>query len=266
MENNKKEAFNTAKTNSPSIELEEARGLYVAGNGDVIVSWHRSQHLTHHTQGGSFVGLRGSDLNAKTTKIFTSGQGETFMVSETVVNILSPTGWLKKTVALSEKVGGPIEDVGPIAINPQGTLIAAADLDKNFISLFDLKTDTTSRVGRRGKNNGELDEITALAMDAQNRIYVADEGTHAISIFRQDGEFLMRFGDYDRGRQNDEISEPALLAVAHDGSVCYIYDTDFYEVQNSPLTTKHRLPATSPTLAVETATTLVNSVALWRCT
>ena len=48
--------------------------------------------------------------------------------------------------------------------------------------------------GVGGSNPGQLGAPAGLALDANEDLYIAEQGNHRVSKFTRDGEFLMTFG------------------------------------------------------------------------
>ena len=62
-------------------------------------------------------------------------------------------------------------------------------------------------------------------------MYVTDQDLHKVKVFDVDGGVYMEFGEYDRGRTDEELDEAAAIAVNADGSAVYVYDADKYHVK-----------------------------------
>ena len=65
--------------------------------------------------------------------------------------------------------------------------------------------------GRLGDGAGEFSRAEGLAIDAQDRIYVADSCNHRIQIFSADGKFLRAYGKAGSGA--GEFSYPYDIQV-----------------------------------------------------
>jgi DNA-binding beta-propeller fold protein YncE len=69
--------------------------------------------------------------------------------------------------------------------------------------------------GRPGTGNGEFNRAEGLAVDAQDRIYVADSCNHRIQIFSRAGKWLKTYGK--PGRALGELSYPYDVQVDRAG-------------------------------------------------
>ena len=78
--------------------------------------------------------------------------------------------------------------------------ISIASLDQEYIGEF----------GSYGQNDGQMIWPTALACDREDRIYLADQYIHRITVFDADGNFIAKWGT--QGGGDGEIDGPAGLA------------------------------------------------------
>lgn len=82
--------------------------------------------------------------------------------------------------------------------------------------------------GREGSGDGELRNPLAVAVDAEDNVYVADTDNHRVQKFDREGRFLTRWGSHGRG--SGEFDLPGGIAVDGQGHV-YVVDTDNHRVQ-----------------------------------
>ena len=90
-----------------------------------------------------------------------------------------------------------------IAVDSQG-LAYVADEWLNRISVFDTTVEFNGadieeknflrKWGVGGSEPGHLGAPAGLALDANEDLYIAEQGNHRVSRFTRDGEFLMTFG------------------------------------------------------------------------
>lgn len=78
--------------------------------------------------------------------------------------------------------------------------ITMATSDHEFFGTF----------GSYGNNDGQMIWPTALACDKDDRIYLADQYIHRVTVFDKDGNFLSKWGT--QGSGDGEIDGPAGLA------------------------------------------------------
>ena len=77
--------------------------------------------------------------------------------------------------------------------------ITKATIDQDFISEF----------GRGGDEQGQFTWLTAIVLDQDERVYVADEWLNRITIFDADGNLLNTCGEAGDGEGH--LSGPCLL-------------------------------------------------------
>ena len=83
-------------------------------------------------------------------------------------------------------------------------------------------------LGPVGASEASFEWPVAIAMDAEDNIYVSDEATHRITAITTDGEFLGSWGE--RGDGQGELNGPSGIAFDLDGSI-YVSDTLNHRVQ-----------------------------------
>ena len=96
--------------------------------------------------------------------------------------------------------------------------ISKCTLDHHFI------TD----IGRFGMGDGQFVWPIAIALDADENIYVSDENTHKITVMDEDGEFIAKWGEAGSGE--GQLRGPAGIAVDGDGNVLVV-DSQNHRVQ-----------------------------------
>jgi DNA-binding beta-propeller fold protein YncE len=103
------------------------------------------------------------------------------------------------------------------------------------IDMQHLPGEPVRSFGREGSGDGELRNPLAVAVDAEDNIYVADTDNHRIQKFTRDGKFLARWGS--RGGEPGQLNLPSGIAVDRRGSV-YVVDTDNQRIQKFDLNGK----------------------------
>ncbi len=90
---------------------------------------------------------------------------------------------------------------------PDGVRVSIVTHDEELIGEF----------GSYGDGDGQLIWPTAIAVDGNGRVYVADEWLNRISIFDKDGNYLSKWGTPGSG--DGELNGPAALAITSDGNM-----------------------------------------------
>ena len=109
---------------------------------------------------------------------------------------------------------------------PDGVRITICTLSEDYITEF----------GTYGEEDGNFIWPTALALDKDDNIYVADEWLNRITIFNRDGEFLSKWGVGGSG--DGELDRPAGLVITPDQNI-YITDSRNSRVQKFTLDGKY---------------------------
>ena len=111
-------------------------------------------------------------------------------------------GWRVQSFPLSSRQGGVLETPTYWAISPDGQTLSVIDTRRYALAIYDLSNLRVPPlvIGQRGRNNGQFNQPTAVAVDAMGRSYVADKSNHNVSVFGKDGSFLFRFGTYTRSQ------------------------------------------------------------------
>jgi sugar lactone lactonase YvrE len=85
------------------------------------------------------------------------------------------------------------------------------------VSVTTLGSDYKFEFGRWGTEPGKLTMPTSLAIDREDRVYVADEYMHNVSVFERDGKFLVRWGE--QGGAPGQLDRPSGLAFDSRGDL-----------------------------------------------
>ncbi len=117
-----------------------------------------------------------------------------------------------------------------IVIDSRG-LAYVADEWLNRVSIFDTTVDFNGKDieeknflrkwGGGGSDPGQLGAPAGLALDANEDLYITEQGNHRVSRFTRDGEFLMTFGG--PGSAPGQFHKPWGITVDSQGNV-YVAD------------------------------------------
>ena len=103
-----------------------------------------------------------------------------------------------------------------------GVRITVCTLNEEYISEF----------GSYGEGDGQFTWPASIAVDSQDRVYLADEWLNRITIFDKDGEFLGKWGTPGSG--DGQVDRPAGLAINTDGTI-FLSDARNHRVQKFTL-------------------------------
>ncbi len=163
----------------PQTDLGRPKGMGRDREGNVIVVEPHYQRINFFTTDGKLVeqwGRRGTNA------------GELMMPRSVAVN--SRDEIFVTEYGLVERV-----QIFNIHQGPSNTVASLASGGTNRWSAPFIKT-----FGRPGNGNGEFNRAEGIAVDAQDRIYVADSCNHRIQIFSSDGKFIRAHGTAGKGR------------------------------------------------------------------
>lgn len=102
----------------------------------------------------------------------------------------------------------------------------------NRVLIFDAQGQFLKTFGKRGKRAGEFRDPSALTVDKDDRIFVADSGNNRVQVFNPDGEFLYEFGEAPPRRgepQPGQLNRSISIAISQDDLV-YVVDIDSHRV------------------------------------
>ena len=105
---------------------------------------------------------------------------------------------------------------------PDGVRVTVCTLNEEYISEF----------GSYGEGDGQFIWPTSIALDKEEKLYIADEWLNRISIFNRDGEFLGKWGTPGSG--DGEINKPSGLAIDSNGTL-FLVDSGNNRVQKFTL-------------------------------
>ena len=106
----------------------------------------------------------------------------------------------------------PLKFPYSLAKGPKNLLICSHDSSSQLV-LFDDQLQYLCCIEKRGKDDGEFQNITGIAVDSNENLYVADSELNCIQKFKLDGLFVYKFGRY--GSNNNEFISPHGLLVCH---------------------------------------------------
>jgi DNA-binding beta-propeller fold protein YncE len=123
-----------------------------------------------------------------------------------------------QTIGFYAQVGRGFNNPVDVALGRDGVLYvlnrAGSDIEVRMIykrvTMCTLLEEYLGQFGTGGSADGQFMWPAAIAIDADERVYISDEALHRISIFDKHGHFLGRWGT--RGRGAGEFDRPAGIA------------------------------------------------------
>ena len=104
---------------------------------------------------------------------------------------------------------------------PDGVRVTICTLAEDYISEF----------GSYGEDDGQFIWPSSIAVDRNEKVYIADEWLSRVSIFNKDGEFISKWGKSGAG--DGELDRPAGIAIG--GNTIYVTDSRNNRVQKFSL-------------------------------
>jgi DNA-binding beta-propeller fold protein YncE len=177
-----------------------ARGVAIAADGAIYVAIG---------QAGASADWRAQGADNRVLKLSSSGE---------LLSWLGKSGWVQVTRQRVE----PLGTVYGMAV-PGGVMLSPTQVRPGTIGWHEKDAATPLKDGAnweelsfRGDETGAFDDPSAVAVDADGNLYVADRGNHRIQKFSRDGQFVSEWG-------GQELGSPVGIAVNRDGKV-YVLD------------------------------------------
>ncbi len=170
----------------------------------------------------------------KPKAIACDAQGNIYSSSKSFdLSKFSPEG--EFIMIMGERGEGPGQWKYPkgLAVNSKGELVLA-DAKLNKVLVLDMNGKKVLEFGQSGEGEADFTDIGPCAVDAQDNIYVSDDG-HGVMVFSSDGMYMKTLAapvDSDKGTR-----EMGYLAIDSDLGVLYVADDGEGEVDAYNLAT-----------------------------
>ena len=123
-----------------------------------------------------------------------------------------------------------------LAINSQGVLYVLnragpetpIRLPSKRVSMCTIDEEFLGEFGTGGTGDGEFWWPSSIAIDRQDRVYVADEGLQRVTIFSKDGEYLGKWGQ--KGTGEGQLEYPSSLSFDNNDNL-WMTDSGNHRVQ-----------------------------------
>jgi DNA-binding beta-propeller fold protein YncE len=104
----------------------------------------------------------------------------------------------------------------PLGLCVSGNQVLVADTGNARVQIYDLDGHFQQTLGGRGIGEGSFSAPVGVAVDAQDRIWVADNGRQDVQIFSASGSFISGVGV---GFDGFDFDDPTYLYAEADGSM-----------------------------------------------
>ena len=101
-------------------------------------------------------------------------------------------------------------------------------LPSKRVTMCKLNEDWFGDFGTGGKGDGQFWWPSAIIIDSDDQVYVADEALQRISVFNKDGEFLRKWGT--KGSESGQLEYPSSMAFDADENL-WLTDSGNHRVQ-----------------------------------
>jgi DNA-binding beta-propeller fold protein YncE len=131
-------------------------------------------------------------------------------------------------VVMSLKTNAKFNKPSGVAYDEKREKLYVSDTKNHVIRTFDKEGNPLITIGKKGRDDGEFNSPTYLALDGNGRLYVVDTLNGRIQIFDAEGRFVRKFGRM--GDTPGSFSRPAGISIDSEGHV-YVVDSAFSNFQ-----------------------------------
>lgn len=141
---------------------------------------------------------------------------------------------LKKVFCLDKKgkykftIGSDGRFLRPTGLAAASGRLYVVDTQAHKVLIFDLKGNFILEFGQRGKQEGEFNYPTSIAVDKENKSYIVDTMNCRVQVFDQDNKFLYSLGQ--AGNTSGSFARPKGVGVDTQGHI-YVTDGIFDNIQ-----------------------------------
>lgn len=219
-----------AETKRRAIRLLKPYGVYADKDGRVLVAdtgWGKVLVFDAANNKFSMWGEEGKGGLTKPLGITGDSTGRYYV-----------TDGIEKRVVVFDRDGrflsamgkkGDLENPAGIAINENLGRVYVVDAKLHHVAVFDTNDGTLIKtIGKRGREPGEFNFPTNIAIDSKGHLYVVDGANFRVQVLDPEGKVLTTIGQLGDGPGT--FSRPKGIAVDSDGHV-YVTDAAFNNFQ-----------------------------------
>lgn len=131
-------------------------------------------------------------------------------------------------VVMSLTTTGKFNNPSGIVYDEERGKLYVSDTKNHMVRTFDKEGKALLTIGKKGRDDGEFNAPSYLALDRNGRLYVVDTFNSRVQIFDPEGKFVKQFGRM--GNKPGSFSRPAGIGVDSEGHI-YVVDTAFSNFQ-----------------------------------
>jgi len=210
--------------------LHKPYGVHADRDGRIFVAdtgWGKLVVFDYANRKFAFWGTGGPGTLAKPVGVTSDSQGRVYVsdaIAQRVVVFDRDGNFLQ---AMGKK--GEFERPVGLVVNDQLGRLYVIDAKKHHIAVFDIADGSLIRtIGERGKEPGQFNWPTNIAIDSSGTLYVMDTMNFRVQILDPEGEVLNTFGEIGDGI--GQFARPKGIAVDSEGSI-YVVDAAFNNFQ-----------------------------------
>ncbi|MBI5491782.1 MAG: SMP-30/gluconolactonase/LRE family protein [Deltaproteobacteria bacterium] len=210
--------------------LRKPMGVFTDNSGKIYVTDTAAADVfildTVNKKGTTLAGL-GTKLFYKPIGVTTDAGGRIFVADSQTdkVAVLDPQGQLISYLNPDAPFKGPTG----IAADSVHKKLYVTDTQTHDIRVFDLESlKQIKTMGKRGREEGEFNYPSHIAVDNKGNLYVVDTMNGRIQIFDSEGKFVKAFGKF--GDAPGLFARPKGIGVDSEGHI-YVVDAAFNNVQ-----------------------------------
>ena len=173
-------------------QLNYGRGILAGSDGRIYVTDSGNRRIVAFTPTGTEIWSQPCGTGAATggswilygcTSVARDAQGNIWAAapSENAVYKFSSSGTLLLKFGTLGSAPGQLNT--PYGVAVRGNRVFVSELNNARVSAFDLNGVFQGSFGTRGSGHGQFLRPTALAFDAQGRLYVCDTGNERVEVF-----------------------------------------------------------------------------------
>ena len=203
----------------------------VDGKGQLVESWTQWDHLFADTAGPHKIAIDPNDPERRVW-VVNDPRHQVHVFSNDGKKLLFSLGTWNESGNDKTHFGRP-QDVAWLS---NGDILVADGITNSRVVKFDKRGNYLMEWGTKGKEPGQFDVVHAVAVDKNDRVYIADRSNDRIQVFTKDGKHLatwpnLNFPNHIVITANQEVwvadNQPVrMVKFDTDGNRLYSWDAD----------------------------------------
>lgn len=211
--------------------LKKPMGVHVGNDGKIFVTDTATYDISvfdpNKMSADTISSMMGRQAFYKPIGVATDNAGRIFITDSQTdkVSVLDAKG------NLITQLNSPLPFKQPtgIAVDNERKKVYVVDTHNHCVLVFDLETlKYIKQIGKRGKEEGEFNFPSHMAVDNKGKIYIVDTMNGRVQIFDAEGKFIRAFGQF--GDAPGMFARPKGIGVDSEGHI-YVVDSAFNNIQ-----------------------------------